>query len=340
MPKVSNNPELYFIEASQAAPFVETATRLGLPVRELAIQAGMPLDTVRSKQGVIGEHSLWRFLEYASNMVPEENLGYRTALEHPLTNAAQLGGLRMRLADSLEQILQNFIHDVKTESTGARYALRPGNGYTWFHREPVFRDSAASWQAESYVITFIIQIIRLCTDDNWLPEKVRVSSHESPVPVPTEWTSIDFEWGCSATEVRIDSGAIKSQPRFSYEPPDGPLPPNLDKAFLQNCLNGVVDRQIWTRNVGIAKLADELGLSEATCKRRLSEIDTNYTSIVEQRRYRLACQLLSNSNVSLQKIANGLGYKHQSNFTRAFKRVAGESPSEFRQRVATVTHPS
>jgi len=325
-------PEFYFIEAAQAAPFVDTLTRLGAPVGQLARQAGMPLSIIKSGAGVIGERSLWRFLEYASKLFPHENLGYRTALEHPVTNVAQLGGLQMRLADSLEQILHNFVEDVKTESTGADYKLLNGRGCTWFHREPVFRESEASWYAESYVIAVVIQIARICAAENWLPTVVRVCSCESPVPLPTEWQLIKFEWGHRATEIRIDQKTVALPPRFPYDSVDDPIPPKFDRDFLKNRLNDIVDRQIWTRSVGIAGLADEFGFSEATCKRRLHDLGTNYTAVVDQRRYRLACQLLSGSNTSLRNIAYGLGYQHQANFTRAFKRVADETPSTFRQR--------
>ena len=332
MPYPSEIPEFYFIEASQAAPFVDTLKKLGAPVGQLANQAGMPLDAIRKGSGVIGERSLWRFLEYASKLFPNENIGYRTALEHPVTNVAQLGGMRMRLAECLEQVLNNFVEDVKTESTGADYKLRHGRGCTWFHREPVFRESTASWQTESYVIAFVIQIVRICANEDWLPTAMRVSSCRSPVPVPPEWESIDIDWGHPATEIRIDRITMALPPRIDYQEGSDTIPLRLDEDFLKNSLDGLVDRQIWTRKVGISYLADELGVSEATCKRRLQELGTTYTSIIEQRRYRLACQSLSNSKTPLGNIAQGLGYQHQANFTRAFKRVAGETPTTFRQR--------
>ena len=332
VPYPSEIPEFYFIEVSQAAPFVDTLRNLGSPIEKLASQAGMPLDVIRNGSGVIGERSLWRFLEYASKLFPNENIGYRTALEHPVTSVAQLGGMRMRLATSLEQVLNNFVEDVKTESTGADYTLRNDRGCTWFHREPVFRESTASWLNESYVIAFVIQIVRICADENWLPKALRVSSCDSAMPVPTEWESIDIDWGHRATEIRIDRKTMALPPRIDYRVVDHTTPPKLDKKFLKNSLEGLVDRQIWTRKVGISRLADEMGVSEATCKRRLQELGETYRSIVEQRRYRLACQLLSDSSTSLRNIAHGLGYQHQPNFTRAFKRVGGETPSVYRRR--------
>lgn len=326
----SDIPELYLIEASQAAPFVETLTRLGAPVTHLARQAGMPLAIVKRGSGVIGERSLWRFLEYAANLFPGENLGYLTALEHPVTHVAQLGGLRMRLAPSLEHILLNFMEDVRGQSTGAVYSLHEDSDSSWFHREPIFRESSASWQAESYVIAFVIQIVRICASESWLPTAVRISSCPEAVPVPVEWESINFSWGHAATEIRIDGDVLTLPPRISYHEVSNRSPRRLDEGLLKESLAGLVDRQIWTGKVGMSFLADELGVSEATCKRRLKKLGFGYSEIVEQRRFHLARQLLSRSDVSIGKIARGLGYKHQANFTRAFRRMAGQSPSEYR----------
>ena len=49
------------------------------------------------------------------------------------------------------------------------YGLRDDGTLTWFRREIIFRDSAASWQTEQYMIMVIVQIVRICADDAWLP---------------------------------------------------------------------------------------------------------------------------------------------------------------------------
>jgi len=73
---------IHLIRAAQAKPFIETAARLGLPVKNLARKADMPYKPVRTGDGVIGERSLWRFVELAINYKDCEHLGYITALDH------------------------------------------------------------------------------------------------------------------------------------------------------------------------------------------------------------------------------------------------------------------
>jgi len=323
--------ELYFIKAAQAKPFVDTLTRLGAPVELLARQAGMPIDAVRQGTGVIGERSLWRFLSYGAKSVNQEFLGYHTALEHPVTKAAKIGGLNLRLAPTLESIFEYFLKDVRAEANGADYYLHDDDDNIWFHRKPIFRDSDASWQAEQYVVSFIIQIIRLCADPDWLPAKIRISSQSSLVPVPPEWSTIAFEWGYPATEICIERATMSLPPRVNRTIVENKADRDSGNSALQN-FSGLVDRQVWSGTIGIENAANELGVSTTTLKRRLLELGTSYLEIVKQRRHTWACQMLSNSNKSISEIAHDLGYRHRPNFTRAFSRLAGMSPAAYRQR--------
>jgi AraC-like DNA-binding protein len=45
----------------------------------------------------------------------------------------------------------------------------------------------------------------------------------------------------------------------------------------------------------------------------------------------MAGELLATTDASIAEIANQLGYEYQGDFTRAFYRWAGVSPSQFRR---------
>ena len=77
-------------------------------------------------------------------------------------------------------------------------------------------------------------------------------------------------------------------------------------------------------------LARRLLTSARSLRRRLQLADTSYRALLEEARFRDAKQLLSASDLEVQAIAARLRYTDQANFTRAFKRWAGMTPSEFR----------
>ena len=77
-------------------------------------------------------------------------------------------------------------------------------------------------------------------------------------------------------------------------------------------------------------VAEKLGLSVRTLRRRLDEENTSFQGVLDEVRYGLAKEYLLESQLPLQEIATLLGYGDPGNFTHAFKRWAGQAPRDFR----------
>jgi AraC-like DNA-binding protein len=82
----------------------------------------------------------------------------------------------------------------------------------------------------------------------------------------------------------------------------------------------------------LARVASTLYVSERTLKRRLQEEEASFQALVDQVRLERARDLLASTTMNLSQIADSLGYADAANFTRAFKRWTGLSPSHFRNR--------
>ena len=95
----------------------------------------------------------------------------------------------------------------------------------------------------------------------------------------------------------------------------------------------LVRTQILTNTIGLENAAQQTGLSPKTLKRKLLLDNTSYSEILDQLRFELAQSKLKNLEKPVHAIARELGYDHQANFTRAFKRMGGISPMEFRHRL-------
>jgi len=80
----------------------------------------------------------------------------------------------------------------------------------------------------------------------------------------------------------------------------------------------------------LARVAGTLFVSERTLKRRLQEEDASFQNLVDQVRLERAGELLTSTGMNLSQIADALGYADAANFTRAFKRWTGISPSQYR----------
>jgi AraC-like DNA-binding protein len=77
-------------------------------------------------------------------------------------------------------------------------------------------------------------------------------------------------------------------------------------------------------------VADSLHMSLRTLQRKLNEENTSYKTLLEEIRRQLAGQYLRQACLSVSEVTYLLGFSEPSNFTRAFKRWTGHTPSEFR----------
>ena len=66
-------------------------------------------------------------------------------------------------------------------------------------------------------------------------------------------------------------------------------------------------------------------------QRRLVEEGATFSGVLEHTRMEMAGQSLETTDLPIKDISHQVGYSRQSNFTRAFCRWAGVSPSEFRR---------
>lgn len=80
----------------------------------------------------------------------------------------------------------------------------------------------------------------------------------------------------------------------------------------------------------VEEVAGRLHLSTRTLKRKLEQQGTTYRTLLEEARHMDAIKLLRRPQLTLAEVAQELGYTDPANFTRAFKRWTGATPSDFR----------
>ena len=84
-------------------------------------------------------------------------------------------------------------------------------------------------------------------------------------------------------------------------------------------------------------IAEQLGMSERSLRRRLLEEGTNFAELLDRLRKRLALRYLDDEHVSLKQIAWLLGYSELGAFNHAFKRWTGTSPGQMRRQRASAS---
>jgi AraC-like DNA-binding protein len=85
------------------------------------------------------------------------------------------------------------------------------------------------------------------------------------------------------------------------------------------------------------KVASAMCISPTTLQFKLSQCDTNFNELLDMTRKELASSYVQQSSLSITEITFLLGFSDTSNFTRAFKRWEGMSPTDYRRQASTVS---
>ena len=96
-------------------------------------------------------------------------------------------------------------------------------------------------------------------------------------------------------------------------------------------LHGVLGTDL--DNADLARAAARLGITARTLQRRLQALGTSFRAELDITRIREAQRRMLHSDCPLTEVAVDLGFSSLQNFSRQFRRVVGEAPSAWRQRV-------
>jgi AraC-like DNA-binding protein len=83
----------------------------------------------------------------------------------------------------------------------------------------------------------------------------------------------------------------------------------------------------------IEEISEQLETSPRTLRRKLQSEGTSYAALLNETRVHLAKKYLRETILTIDEIANLVGYNETSNFRRGFQRATGVSPTTYRGRI-------
>ena len=97
------------------------------------------------------------------------------------------------------------------------------------------------------------------------------------------------------------------------------------------CIDAVIALQLLEGGIGIDNTAMIIGTSIRTLQREIHDAGASYRQLLGAARLKRALALLRETNSSIMNISLSLGYGDPANFSRAFVRLFGQSPSSVRR---------
>ncbi|WP_431120867.1 AraC family transcriptional regulator [Variovorax paradoxus] len=165
------------------------------------------------------------------------------------------------------------------------------------------------------------------------PRPVHAAAYERMFGCPVHFGAPLIEWEFDAAVLRMAC------------PGANPATARLCASFCDQIMRtqpeggGLADqiRAVCLSNQGRMSNADAvarlLGLSVRTMHRRLAEDGLGFQAIADEVRQAIAASLLRNSPLSIDEIAERVGFSEAANFRKAFRRWTGLSPTQYRLQV-------
>jgi AraC-like DNA-binding protein len=94
----------------------------------------------------------------------------------------------------------------------------------------------------------------------------------------------------------------------------------------------IASNRTFTSLPRLAQLASAWGVTTRTVIRQLAEHDVSFSELRSTQQLEMARRLLDDAAYTISEIGYLLGYGDPANFGRAFKRLSGQSPSDYRRR--------
>ncbi len=104
----------------------------------------------------------------------------------------------------------------------------------------------------------------------------------------------------------------------------------MDRGDIVNRVRSLIIQELATGALSKQRIADQLHMSPRNLQLKLAAKNTTFQDTLDNTRQSLAAGYIQQSHLAITEIAYLLGFSDASNFTRAFRRWYGCSPSDYR----------
>ncbi len=321
-----------------AVPMV--LTELGVNPRRAFLRAGVPLQMFKNPENRIAFEALGRLLLECANLTNCSHFGLLVGRHFDLKGLGAIGDL-MRNSATVGEALRSLLLHLHLHDRGAAPVLLNPDASTVVLGYSIYRPGipGASQLYDAAIAIGFRALVDICGPD-WKPLRVQFShvrpkdtrpyrqffgsnlrfdGEVSGIVFASSWLDHPIAGADPALHMLISQAIRLNRAKngtmtFADE---------VRSALHQMVLNGISSSE---------DVAGLFGIHERTLRKRLAVENTCLQQLVNQTRFTLAQQLLTNTQLPLSEIAAALHYADSAVFSRAFRKWAQVSPKEWRAR--------
>lgn len=184
----------------------------------------------------------------------------------------------------------------------------------------------------------LLEMGRRCTGQNLTAQFVEFTWSMGDVQTLKAYFGCPVQFGAEHNRLTVFRADL-DRPFISYNAELlNILTPALDRSLVEHqrsrsiteMVKWIMKRNLASGRPEIQIVANELGMSNRTLQRRLTDEGTSFKQLLTDARREQAQDHLSDPSLDLKEVAFLLGYEDQNSFFRAFRLWEGDTPSNWR----------
>lgn len=298
-------------------------------------EATIPIDIIDDKSRdyvYLPESCLKNLMEVLSRNVDSERLGilfWRLCKEEYIPSLLE----RLNLGHDLKSTLDEFSIFLSQESTGAKVYVQKSVGTWWLVREKSGVDEPWFKYAEMFSVIFLGELLRYLTNNEWQATRIGIRSNSSEdfSNLPTlKKTQFFTERPVTALEIPtpmlFSKVTANEKPKINITRID-----DLQNRSFTEQFKIAIFPYLPIGKLPIKLASEILRMNVRTLQRKLKNDGTVYKTLIEEMCFEQILDELVKTNKPITQIATKYGYSDAGHFSRAFKRIYGVSPSQYRK---------
>jgi AraC-like DNA-binding protein len=316
------------------APFVEVLNDVGAPAERMLSRFGLPAHPEQKPNDYFPLIPALQFATIAQSSQGITDLGFRAVQRMHFGHMSDQLQAAVRHAPTLFSVLEQWCQLIQIEDNFVRYWLER-------HDDLLRVCNSISGTAGTLHLehtqwlqnVMMVYVIRQFAGPNWAPATIAFEARYTPGPeTQSRWPHTRFLSGQKVSWIDVPISLL-SLPNPVKPAAAGPS----EREFRRIGTDAITSLKMMLPSyldegpLGIAEVAEIAGTSVRSLQRGLASAGLTYSRLLDQVRFEKGADLLRKTDARIIDVALATGYTDPAHFARAFRRMAGITPREFRE---------
>ena len=315
-------------------PFTDILNDIGAPTSSLLEKLRLPPSLEEKSAHFVPILPAIQFVEIAQRSQDIEDFGFLASRHTKFSHLSEKTRALIAQSPTLLVALQHACRLASLEDTNLNIWIERADDHVRICSKLAGTNGLLHLEHSQWLQNiFSIHIVRQFAGPNWAPATFAFEARYKPrAAAQAFWPNTRFLSGQHASWIDVPISTLslsniagKIEPllhNHEEERSDYELIDSL-KLMMPSYLDGAVP--------SLADVAEIAGLSSRSFQRKLSHAGLTYSQLVDSVRFKIASKLLNETDSKIIEIALSSGYADPAHFTRAFRRLAGTTPRQFRE---------